>query len=63
MEPTQSRLDKRSGVTNWTLHDLRRTFATMHAQIGTPPHVTERMLNHITGTLTPIARSIIDTRT
>jgi integrase len=37
-------------VTDWTLHDLRRTFATIHARIGTPIHVTERLLNHISGT-------------
>ncbi len=40
-------LDKLSGVTNWTLHDLRRTFRTIHARIGTPPHVAERLLNHV----------------
>ncbi|MEA2976410.1 MAG: hypothetical protein QOF19_1930 [Alphaproteobacteria bacterium] len=38
------------GVENWVLHDLRRTFATMHAAIGTPVHVTEKLLNHISGT-------------
>lgn len=42
-------------VEHWTLHDLRRTFATIHASIGTPIHITERLLNHATGTLTPIA--------
>lgn len=39
----------------YTLHDLRRTFATVHAQIGTQIHVTERLLNHVTGTLSGIA--------
>lgn len=34
---------------SWTLHDLRRTFATLHAQIGTPIHVTEKLLNHVSG--------------
>ena len=52
----KAKLDRRSGVTGWTLHDLRRTFSTIHAQIGTPPHITERLLNHLTGTLSPIAR-------
>lgn len=42
-------LDKRSGVTGWTLHDLRRTFRTIHARIGTPPHVAERLINHVNG--------------
>ena len=43
-------------IDHWTLHDLRRTFSTMHARIGTPPHVTEAMLNHKTGTRSPIQR-------
>lgn len=48
-------LDKASGVTDWTLHDLRRTFATNLAGLGVAPHVIERLLNHITGSLSPIA--------
>jgi integrase len=54
----KARLDERSGVTDWTLHDLRRTFATIHASIGTPPHITDRLLNHLSGsrTLSPIAK-------
>lgn len=43
-------------IPHWTLHDLRRTFSTIHARIGTPPHITERLLNHQVGTLTPIAK-------
>ena len=49
------RLDKASGVSDWTLHDLRRTYATLHAQIGTPIHVIERLLNHVSGTLSGVA--------
>jgi len=41
---------------HWTLHDLRRTFSTIHARIGTPPHVTEALLNHKMGTRSPIQR-------
>jgi integrase len=48
-------LDKVSGVKDWTLHDLRRTFATRLAELGVAPHVIERLLNHVTGTLSPIA--------
>lgn len=48
-------LDELSGVYDWTLHDLRRTFATRLAEMGTAPHVIERLLNHITGSLSPIA--------
>lgn len=40
-------LDEKSGVTNWTLHDLRRTFSTNLAMLKMPQHVTERLLDHI----------------
>ncbi len=42
-------------VDHYTLHDLRRTFSSIHAKIGTPIHVTEKLLNHISGTLSGIA--------
>jgi integrase len=38
------------GVRNFTHHDLRRTFATNLAALGTPIHVTEKLLNHVSGT-------------
>jgi integrase len=41
-------LDKRSGVSNWTIHDLRRTAATGMATLGVLPHVVEAVLNHTT---------------
>ena len=47
-------LDK-CGVENFTHHDLRRTFATNLAALGTPIHVTEKLLNHISGTVSGIA--------
>jgi integrase len=34
----------------WTLHDLRRTFATNLAALGVAVHVTEKLLNHVSGT-------------
>jgi integrase len=42
-------LDQTCGVTNWTLHDLRRTAATMMADIGVQPHIIEAALNHVSG--------------
>jgi integrase len=33
----------------WTLHDLRRTCATGMAELGTPPHIVELVLNHRSG--------------
>jgi integrase len=49
-------LDQLSGVTGWTLHDLRRTFSSKCAewQIA-PPDIIERLLGHTTA-LSPIAR-------
>lgn len=49
------RLDGYAGVSEWTLHDLRRTTATHLAGMGVAPHVIERTLNHSTGTLGGVA--------
>lgn len=43
-------IDAKCGIEPWTLHDLRRTFATNLAALGTPIHVTEKLLNHVSGT-------------
>ena len=43
-------LDELAGVSDWTLHDLRRTFATNLAKFGVPIHVVEKLLNHVSGT-------------
>lgn len=48
-------LDAISGVTEWTLHDLRRTAATGMARLGVAPHVVERVLNHVSGTFGGVA--------
>ncbi len=34
----------------WRLHDLRRTAATGMAALAFPPHIVERVLNHVSGT-------------
>ncbi len=49
------RFDKLSGVTEWTIHDLRRTVATGLAMLGVAPHVIERVLNHVSGTFAGVA--------
>jgi integrase len=51
----QRRLLRETNLAPFTLHDLRRTFATLHADIGTPIHVTERLLNHRSGTISGVA--------
>lgn len=43
------KLAKRSGVSGWTLHDLRRTFASGLASEGVALPVIERLLNHVSG--------------
>ena len=51
--------DKRCGVSKWTLHDLRRTFATRIAELGVLPHVVERLLNHRLGAISNKTQSIV----
>ena len=53
---SKARMDKKTGVTNWKLHDIRRTYATIHAQLGTPIHIIESLLNHVSGSVSGIAR-------
>ena len=39
-----------SGVVHFTRHDIRRVYATYHArEIGTPPHIVDRILAHKIG--------------
>lgn len=46
--------DKGCPIEHWTLHDLRRTCATNLAALGVPVHVTEKLLNHVSGTTSGI---------
>jgi integrase len=48
-------LDKASGVTGWTLHDLRRTCASNLAKLGVNIAVIEQILNHRGGSLAGVA--------
>jgi integrase len=49
--PAKDDLDARLGdqVRPWTLHDLRRSFATRMCDLGILPHVVEQILNHHSG--------------
>ncbi|MGB0747111.1 MAG: tyrosine-type recombinase/integrase [Magnetospiraceae bacterium] len=42
-------------VAPYTLHDLRRTFSSKLAGMGTQIHVTEKLLNHVSGTVSGVA--------
>jgi hypothetical protein len=45
----KKRLDVKSGVTDWTLHDLRRTLPTKLQVLGVRLEVIEAVLNHTSG--------------
>jgi integrase len=49
------KLDQLSGVTNWRLHDLRRTCVSGMARLGVAPHVADNILNHQSGTISGVA--------
>lgn len=51
----KSALDSSCRIRPWTLHDLRRTFATRLADMGVAPHIIERLLNHSSGTISGVA--------
>ena len=49
-------LDNISGIQDWRLHDLRRTFATVATEtLGFTPVVVDRVLNHVSGSVKGIA--------
>jgi integrase len=47
--------DEALGFTDYTLHDLRRTFSSNLAKLAVPIHVTEKLLNHVSGTVSGVA--------
>jgi len=42
------------GIAPWRLHDLRRTYRSTHAEIGTPREIAERLINHAAGVQTDV---------
>jgi len=48
-------LDAISGVTEWRLHDLRRTCVSGMARLCVAPHVADKILNHQSGTISGVA--------
>lgn len=51
----KSSFEEAAAVPGWGLHDLRRTFSTRLALLRVPPHVIERILNHVSGEISGIA--------
>jgi integrase len=43
----KARLDKASGVTDWVVHDLRRTGRSLLSRAGVRPDIAERVLGHV----------------
>ena len=42
-------------LAHWTLHDLRRTFSSGWARLRIPTEVTEKALNHTSGSFGGVA--------
>lgn len=42
-------IQEKTGVKDWTAHDLRRTGRTLLARLKVPHHIAERILNHAVG--------------
>src|SRR5215208_8239521 len=55
LSKAKKRLDHTSGVSGWTLHDLRRTVVSGMARLGIAPHVADKILNHQSGTISGVA--------
>jgi integrase len=48
-------LDENVGIEHFTLHDLRRTLSSNMARLEVPLHVTEKILNHQSGSFGGVA--------
>ena len=49
------RVHERSKTSQWRFHDARRTAASGMARAGVSPHVIEKVLNHISGSISGVA--------
>jgi integrase len=46
---------KGDAIPEWTLHDLRRTATSGMARLNFPPHVVDKVLNHVGGAISGVA--------
>lgn len=45
---SKKRMDEKTKIENYVLHDFRRFFSTSMAQMGAPLHITEQIIDHRT---------------
>lgn len=50
----KAKIDEASGVSGWTLHDLRRTAASGMQRLGVSSEVVDKALNHVSGSFAGI---------
>jgi integrase len=50
-----NKIKKQAQFDGFTIHDIRRTFATTLAAIGIEPHIIERLINHASGQISGVA--------
>jgi integrase len=55
VEGLKPKLDAAVGAGDWVLHDVRRTATTGMARLGIAPHVADKILNHVSGTIRGVA--------
>jgi len=48
-DKVKQELDRLSGTSGWTIHDIRRTVRTKLAELGVPEVVARKVVNHETG--------------
>src|SRR5262245_10567361 len=51
----KTQLDELSGVTDWTLIDLRRSVVQWMVRLGVAPHIADKVLNHQSGAISGVA--------
>jgi integrase len=46
LSKAKARLDEQSGVSDWVLHDLRRSSRSLLSRVGVRPDISERLMGH-----------------
>lgn len=51
----KAKMDKEIKIDPWVIHDIRRYFSSTMAKLRTPLHVTERIIDHRSGSISGVA--------